>query len=732
MAAQLSWNLDHTSTSAVHVAKGLLHAATTDNVQPLAIMACEQFGNTVAMSPDTVRKIEHSVVPTPQPAILTFLKSTIGYSANDCTSYLGKSLAGLQFLGLAAALVTCGDMFKAADTIQSMLISTARDKTLVPTVRQVQQLLLSIEPRCHRSGFADDVAGWQLLLTRHRVWTYFHGPPTMNSGIHAPGKQGLGNLVDALRQLNRVGAADIARVTVQTASCAAWTIAFVKWSLGCPPSVIIGNTSASVIEQPESRVTVIIATDNQEDQDFSITIYSSIHGPSNLVVATQREVVTGMVSLQTYGQLLLLRYNLCSGLARNAFEEVIPYFLHKAMEQLSKSPMYTHKDLPIEYMRSNTKGISRWEKDHGKKASFTDLRDAMRLYPFRGKTAISKMYELLFDEKLNPTFTQHEVDISDLPHMALLRRGCQCNLCSPNNESNLYQSCGLAGFYISLSKVVIDVLALSLVDCPDLLWVSRGAISENEYTGGLLHEVIKILKDGEGTSVGLSEILDRTLRILGHEVAPMREHHNWIISSAKGQSVWPTIYESQSYSKREYLSLSWHPGLLSHNGEVYDLAKCLWASRTGTDPITKICKEQVQKPCNLLPQLGLDWMVSAGEHSLHVALGVRSGPNQHHSVGFKPCTALNTLAEALLVEQCQHDSNAELKSSDVLLRFTGPIRPHDPDAEVSVVAVDCDDGLRLVALCNIDVNHRVVLRKGACLACCLEICQKTGSKVLIL
>ncbi|KAJ0141398.1 Acetyltransferase [Fusarium oxysporum f. sp. albedinis] len=128
MAVQLAWNLDQTSSSAISVAKGLLSAATTDNVQPIAIMACEQFGNTLAISRDTIRKIEHCVAPSPDPAVLNFLKCSIGYKKNDCTSYLGKSLAGLQFLAFAAALVTWKDQFQAAGALHEMLINTLLTK----------------------------------------------------------------------------------------------------------------------------------------------------------------------------------------------------------------------------------------------------------------------------------------------------------------------------------------------------------------------------------------------------------------------------------------------------------------------------------------------------------------------------------------------------------------------------------------------------------------------------
>lgn len=54
-------------------------AATSDNVQVLAIIACERFGNTLAICPETCHKIETVVLPTPQPAPVAFLRGVVGF-----------------------------------------------------------------------------------------------------------------------------------------------------------------------------------------------------------------------------------------------------------------------------------------------------------------------------------------------------------------------------------------------------------------------------------------------------------------------------------------------------------------------------------------------------------------------------------------------------------------------------------------------------------------------------
>lgn len=724
----MQWSLDHTSTSVVGMARGILHAATTDNVQPLAILACEQFGNTLAMSQDTIRKIEHSVVPTSQPAILAFLKSTAGYSANDSVSYLGKNTAGLQFLGLAAALVTFTDIYKAAQAVQSMLASTAKDKTLLPTARQVRDLLTSIEPRCHRSGFAEDVAGWQLLLGQHPELAFMRSD-LENIPIYSPGGAGLKNLVDALRQLNRLGSADITKVTVRTVQCAPWTISFVKWSLGYPPSVVCNNTATPVLEQPGSKVTIVIPADKVASNCFDVTIHSSIHGPSDLVGPNLRQMTAGMVSLQMYGQGVLQYCDFNSGLAGKAFQEAIPYALHLTVKELSKR-VISHEDNQFAAPKNHVE--ARPGQNFGKGTTpSTSLRHAFSLSPFRGESAISRIYELLFNQKLELISTQDNISISKLPYVALLERECRCDICHPHASGLDDRICNKGGFYKKLSWIVADVLALSLVDCPDLLQVSNNVNHGYWHGDSFLERVTRVLRNKSDTDIGVPDLLNRAMKVLGHDVNRIKRRE-WVASSSKGQAVWPTIYETHSYGMGGYLSLSWHPGLLRHKGETYNLAHWSQSSILGSDRITGICKDKVQSPCNLCPGMELDWMVSTGEDSLDVALSVRCGLNEYHSIGLEPARVLTNLAKALLVEDCPHNPTSELDFSDTRLKFSGPLYPCDPSAGISVVAVDGDDGLRFIALSTLNNEYPVVLRKRACLACCLEICQKTGSPVVVL
>ena len=141
----LQWSLDETADRFLRVGRDLIRAATTDNVQPLALMACEKFGATLAICPTTRLKIETLIRSQTSSVAVKFLKATVGFANGGTIMELSKSLAGLNFLVLAAALVSGMSTFNAATAIQMMISDSASDKTLVPTTYHLKDLLDGLE-----------------------------------------------------------------------------------------------------------------------------------------------------------------------------------------------------------------------------------------------------------------------------------------------------------------------------------------------------------------------------------------------------------------------------------------------------------------------------------------------------------------------------------------------------------------------------------------------------------
>ena len=212
-ALQLQWDLSQSVGSTLALTQGIIRAATTDNVQPLALLACERFGATLAICQATCRNIEFEVikVQTPSKRVLKFLGATIGFSGDDSTSQLVRSQAGVQFIGLVAALVPSLSLYEAAAALAMMLKDSAFDGTFLPPVSHLRDLLGSLEHRCARLGFSDQVVGWQRLLDKTSGKSAREYPAL--AGIEVPNIYCVAKLVDAFRQLSRIG--DVSSITVR-------------------------------------------------------------------------------------------------------------------------------------------------------------------------------------------------------------------------------------------------------------------------------------------------------------------------------------------------------------------------------------------------------------------------------------------------------------------------------------------------------------------------------------
>ena len=150
-------------------------------------------------------------------------------------------MADLRFLRLAAALINSTNLFHEVKAINIMLRSTASDQRLLPSPRQLRDLLASLKARSQRCGFAENVTGWHIFLLE-TVVPHLHGENNrkglndgrpedwQNSVLRtAPSPEMVTQLVDTFRQLARIGGSTIVGATIKVATAAPWVIAFAKW-----------------------------------------------------------------------------------------------------------------------------------------------------------------------------------------------------------------------------------------------------------------------------------------------------------------------------------------------------------------------------------------------------------------------------------------------------------------------------------------------------------------------
>ena len=440
---QLQWPLEQTATSTLSVARGVIEAATNDNIQALALLACERFGATLALCPETCRKVEDLVIKTKPPAVIGFLSAFVGYSPTDCASELVRSLAGVQFLGLVTSLVTTIGAFQGGNALEAMLTSWAADKTLLPTARQLKDLLASLEHRCMRSGFADSVLGYHILLTTSLNLSGTQAHDLWRGCAQYPEAVGIAMLVDAFRQLSRIG--DAQQVTIRTTACAPWIVAFTKWCLGHPPSIYFED-GHPLLEQSAVGVTVIVSRDIGDHSEIEIAVYREVDTPAELITARgMAEPYCGMVSIENYGRWLCRDYELASNIGFRAIQQALPYALKQIITHMQFS--YTLADTK-QTSQPQTSSSSTFRARSSKEEDLMGLATS----PFAPDSVISEMTVRLLG-------LPHPLPLQPLPEGLLvgnlplvelyirdLKEACSCPKCS-DSQSQHFLDCSVTGFF---------------------------------------------------------------------------------------------------------------------------------------------------------------------------------------------------------------------------------------------------------------------------------------------
>lgn len=148
------------------VGKEWIRIATSHNVQLIALLACEHFGITLPICDTTRRKIEQTVKAQIGPTRLRMFKATVGYAGNDSMMQLSKTRHGVNFLALAATLVSTTNIYESSLSLEKIMMGSAEDKTVVPSGEHLRDLRDVLEPRLNRTGFLTEVLGWKHVIEK--------------------------------------------------------------------------------------------------------------------------------------------------------------------------------------------------------------------------------------------------------------------------------------------------------------------------------------------------------------------------------------------------------------------------------------------------------------------------------------------------------------------------------------------------------------------------------------
>lgn len=194
---QLQWNLDRSTDHALNVGLEFVRIAANDNVQPVALMACERFGITLPICRRTRSLLEKELKTKADLIPIRYMKALVVPSGGQIRERLCSNIAGLNFLALATSLLSVMTIERSAATIQRMIEQSAGDKTLIPPEFHVLGILEVIEPSLNRMGFLEKCFDWEHWL--------IETSPTLDrqSTNQVPSLRSVECLVVALRNLAR-------------------------------------------------------------------------------------------------------------------------------------------------------------------------------------------------------------------------------------------------------------------------------------------------------------------------------------------------------------------------------------------------------------------------------------------------------------------------------------------------------------------------------------------------
>jgi hypothetical protein len=749
MTLALQWSLDKTANSSLSFSRGLIAAATSDNVEPLAVAACEKFGTTLPICRDSCAKVERLVEP--QRPVFTFLGAYIGYSANDCATQLVKSVAGVQFFALAAALVSSIGELSGAQALEILLEKTAVDKTQVPPAGLLEPLLKALEPRCTSLRFLDSAVYCRNLLVQSQ--NSAQSKAFWKGVTEVPHANAIARLVLALSKLKE--SAPSSKLEIRAGSTTPWVIAFTSWVFGAFPSIAFDNEQPFLTSQQCSRVTVTAVEDLFTDLDMSL--YTDLNRLSELITRDQRgfdwpgRSWSGMVSVKAYGQLLRDEFDLSSDCVIRSLTDILPYAIHQCL-----TPLRTKKDTTGRRPESLDSSLGQITPSENYHFTLDENLSWFLANPFGQDANIRKAISLMLglSSERPPIGVKPLADdahFHDLPaiqnYLSALKRYCTCAQCKPTT-TRTYRQCRKEKFWRDLACLVTDILCLSFFENLDELAVSLH--QDRDARAEVSRVVSNVLARGDIQPYSVVKFYDWALALVGYSES-LRMNNSppfpprRILSSVKGQVTYLKLFETRSVVRRGYMTLAWARGQLRFEGVEYPaVVEPKLEFLTGT-ALNELQNGAIICPQNIYPNYSMEWVARPvttprRESLLELRAAVCRGSDSHRhviSTHVNPFNILESLAQSLILEGCEHNSDTPLDTPDTETRYAEPLLnysllPPEDDKFINCVAVAGDNGLRLLTFGSQDPPFPMVFRGNACLECALYVCRKAKSRLLIM
>ena len=498
-----------------------------------------------------------------------------------------------------------------------------------------------------------------------------------------------------------------------------------------PPSIYLDN-GTPVLEDSNSPVVVICMSIDAgySVENPGITIHRDMGTVSELITDEQYLSKSfpwsGMVSVENYGVLLFQELRFSESLD---VENVLRYLLKQILTLL-------HLSRPINISIAGKRELHQFWR-----AFPTEDFSEMVPCPWPREFVISDILSRMLGSTESPKLLDMPTgtEFMDLPSLKRslgeLQQKCRCPLCD-RNTIHKDMRCWKEDRIQSISIFAAHVMLLSLFQDSEKLLVHSIKYGIHK-PAGLVTSIRQIMQTGQPTSCPLDDVLIPALTLVNHDVSVIREENSWAISCYKGQAVYPRLFETQNPYEDGYMTLCWAPGSIYYDGQTYPRG-------VGSHlfPLFKIeigggkAHEKVRLPRNSHPNHRLVWNVTPDDGVLLIDIAMSEYNNAQRS----PINLLRGLTPTFILRRCSHAANSELDEPDPLSRYAPhlininpPDMVDDPNI-INVVPVDGNNGLRMYALSGYQLAEDggpIVLRKDACMACCLKLARKIGSRVVV-
>ncbi|KAL7793370.1 hypothetical protein V8C43DRAFT_44267 [Trichoderma afarasin] len=778
MPVYAQWVLDTTEDGLFSACKPFLSAAACDNVQPLSLAVCQAFGDTLAICSESIEEIGKRLFREPSPAPVVFPQASIGFSENDSATALAGTLGGQRFLCLAAALVTSVGPLDGAKAIRAMMQASKVHEglaTYIPTTRQLADILKSLDARSVRCGFRDLMVKWEIIL-RREVFPHLssstaapgststqvanpklkslspehlarlkeldkaldsyapHGYNSTQAKLNPvrklmlnglPHSETIARIVGVFTQLAHSGNKLVFGVNIKAGAGAAWVLAFTQWCLGTKPALYVDDKR--IFGSPDSliRVTIPRSSSNTSIEVITHHRFESDSSPPQPAV---KATCYGMVSLETYGEWLRHEF----GFADEYGRRLLPQLLNNAIPHIFSNTTCGE----FGRLGQNSNLFENFE--------VSDPIDLYRPTALPDKSRLEDICYMITGEPQAFTICQDGQLFRDLPlfklHVKLLKTECQCDNCRGDEDfDSESEICAVDEFYLAFSSILADIFALSLFESRHELFIKPSRDRHNEdQENQLIQAISSVLRSRKQQIFEDEHLLQWARAMVGHDFDD--EDRCLIITSGRGQVVYPSVYGSGRIERVGYLRLSNFCGVFRYEGDVYNVVSSPddGASDISGHPGQLVYKQnqniQILQPMNLYPNASFSWKIAAQDDGEIQADFLVRVQNSNFTATRSPSFFITALKDTLFYEDCLHDSQSRLEEAD---RFTTnqllwheEVAKNDENPRVNIIAVDGSEGLRRFALA--DANGPVVLRRDACLRCCLDLCRRTSARRLIL